>query len=78
MELRLGRVVAPDLYEGDPEFEGVDGPVSDEGLLVRVVVLHVEVGEQDDCCVGCLQVDGVLLLSCPQEIIHKVFYCYTF
>ena len=39
---------ASQLDEGDPQLEGVDGPVADDGLLARVVVLDVEVGEEDD------------------------------
>ena len=43
--IRAGRKMTLDLDERHSELEGVNWPVTNQGLLVRVIVLHVEVGE---------------------------------
>ena len=64
-----------DVNEGNAELEGVDRPVADQRLLVRVVVLHVVVREQDDGSVRSLNgsIENKVLLK-----IFILFWCVPF
>ena len=54
--IRVLREVALQVNKGYPKFEGVNWPVADERLLIRMVVFYIKVGKKNHCCVGSLKI----------------------